>query len=69
MTPETYDDPAWLPTTFPDVTRVMQEATLGQLSASTVALVATQPVERLEELVTAVFGLADEGALRAWLEG
>jgi hypothetical protein len=43
------------------------ESKLGPLSAPTMALVEAQPVERLEELVGAVFGLPDEGALRAWL--
>ncbi|MEB3223287.1 MAG: DUF4351 domain-containing protein, partial [Candidatus Sericytochromatia bacterium] len=45
------------------------EAKLGSLSPSTVALVEAQPVARLEDLVGAVFKLADEAALRGWLEG
>jgi hypothetical protein len=45
------------------------EAKLGALSAATLAQIEAQPVDRLEDLVASVFGLADEAALRAWLEG
>jgi hypothetical protein len=49
--------------------RRVLEAKLGALSAATLAQIEAQPVDRLEDLVAAVFGLADEAAVRAWLAG
>jgi hypothetical protein len=49
--------------------RRVLEAKLGVISAPTLAQIEAQPVERLEDLAAAVFGLADEAAVRAWLAG
>ncbi|MEB3221464.1 MAG: DUF4351 domain-containing protein, partial [Candidatus Sericytochromatia bacterium] len=49
--------------------RRLVAAKVGGVSAEVDAALAALPVEALEDLASAIFGLDDEAALRGWLAG
>jgi hypothetical protein len=49
--------------------RTLVAAKVGKVSAEVETALAALPVEALEDLASAIFGLDDEASLRGWLSG